>query len=109
MEEKQIKDEEKKIEQQQDEFVKRVGQCADLLNLIIAKTLVRHNDLDDEAFKAELGFKDSPRDEDALLRLAIFNLLVATSKEVVRATECVKRTTATMKLLCEDDKEQTNV
>lgn len=100
--------EEKNIQKEQDEFLKKVGQCADLLNLIIAKTLVRHNELDSEAFKAEIGFKDSPRDEDALLRLATFNLLVATTKEIVRAIECVNRTTATIKLFSEEQKEQNN-
>lgn len=100
--------EEKNIQKEQDEFLKKVGQCADLLNLIIAKTLVRHNELDSEAFKAEIGFKDSPRDEDALLRLATFNLLVATTKEIVRAIEVVNRTTATIKLFSEEQKEQNN-
>lgn len=100
--------EENIFQKEQDEFLKKVGQCADLLNLIIAKTLVRHNELDSEAFKAEIGFKDSPRDEDALLRLATFNLLVATAKEIVRATEVIKRTTATIKLFSEEQKGANN-
>ena len=74
-----------------------------IMNMIIGKTFARHSKLSEEEFLKEIGFEDSGKSEDEAIRIAVFNLLVATTNELLRAKESIKMTNALMKLYLNDE------
>lgn len=79
------------------------GEGNAIMNMIIGKTFARHSQLTEEEFLKEIGFEDSGKTEDEAIRIAVFNLLVATTSELLRAKDSIKMATALMKLYLNDE------
>lgn len=75
-----------------------------LLNYIIASTFTRHSKLSEEEFLKEIGFEKSGKTEDEAIRIAIFNVLVATTNELLRAKNSLKLAHGLMKTCLIDEK-----
>ena len=68
-----------------------------LVNYIIASTFARHSKLSEEEFLKEIGFDKSGKSEEDAVRIAMFNVLVATTNELLRAKQSIKMAHALMK------------
>ena len=96
-----MENEEKKVKTVEERAMSGEGNA--IMNMIIGKTFARHSQLTEEEFLKEIGFEDSGKTEDEAIRIAVFNLLVATTNELLRARESIKMTTALMKLYLNDE------
>lgn len=74
-----------------------------IMNMIIGKTFARHAQLTDEEYLKEIGFENSGKTEDEAIRIAILNVLVATTSELLRAKDSFKMASALMKLYLNDE------
>lgn len=74
-----------------------------LMNMIIGKTFARHSKLTEEEFLKEIGFEDSGKTEEEAVRIAILNLLVATTNELLRAKDSFRLASSLMKLYLNDE------
>lgn len=61
-----------------------------LLNYIIGSTFSRHSKMTEEEFLKEIGFDGSGKTEDEAIRIGIFNVLVATTSELIKAKKSLK-------------------
>jgi hypothetical protein len=68
-----------------------------LMNYIIASTYARHSKLSEEEFLKEIGFENSGKTEEEAIRIGIFNVLVATTNELIRAKNSIKTAHALLK------------
>ena len=75
-----------------------------LLNYIIGSTFARHSKLSEEEFLKEIGFENSGKTEDEAIRIAIFNVLVATTNELLKAKNSIKMAHSLMKTCLIDEK-----
>lgn len=69
-----------------------------LMNFIIAKTFSRHSSMNEEEFLKDIGFEGSGKTEDEAVRIAFFNVLVETTKQLLQAKQSFKNASALMKL-----------
>lgn len=70
----------------------------DILSQIISETFVRHRDLSEEEFLERIGFKDSGMTEDEAVRTAMFNVMVAATKELLQAEGTLNMANAAFRL-----------
>lgn len=75
-----------------------------LVNYIIASTFARHSKLSEEEFLKEIGFENSGKNEDEAVKIAMFNVLVATTNELFKAKNSIKTAHALMKTCLIDKK-----
>lgn len=75
-----------------------------LLNYIIGSTFARHSKLTEEEFLKEIGFENSGKTEDEAIRIGIFNVLVATTSELIKAKQSIKMAHSLMKTCLIDEK-----
>lgn len=75
-----------------------------LLNYIIASTFARHSNLTEEEFLKEIGFDKSGKTEDEAIRIAILNVLTATTNELIRAKQSIKMAHALVKTCLIEEK-----
>ena len=75
-----------------------------LLNYIIGSTFARHSKLSEEEFLKEIGFENSGKTEDEAIRIAMFNVLVATTNELLKAKNSIKMAHSLMKTCLIDEK-----
>ena len=75
-----------------------------LLNYIIGSTFARHSKLTEEEFLKEIGFENSGKTEDEAIRIGIFNVLVATTSELIKARQSIKMAHSLMKTCLIDEK-----
>lgn len=75
-----------------------------LLNYIIGSTFARHSNLSEEEFLKEIGFENSGKTEDEAIRIAMFNVLVATTNELLKAKNSIKMAHSLMKTCLIDEK-----
>lgn len=88
-----------------EEYVKE--KTADnLLNYIVSSTFARHANLSEEEFLKEIGFENSGKSEDEAIRIAIMNVLTATTKELIQTRQDIKQTNALLKAILEKDDEK---
>ena len=74
-----------------------------LMNMIIGKTFARHANLTEDEYLKEIGFENSGKTEDEAIRIAILNLLVTTTNELLRAKEQFRLASSLMKLYLSDE------
>ena len=72
-------------EKNQGEFGETTKKANDILNMIVAKTYARHSKLSESEFLKEIGFENSGKTEDEAIRIAIYNLLIETTRELFKA------------------------
>jgi hypothetical protein len=82
--------EEKETKSKTTEERARDHEADNLLNYIIGTTFARHSKLSEEEFLKEIGFENSGKTEDEAIRIAMFNVLVATTNELIKAKQSVK-------------------
>lgn len=75
-----------------------------LLNYIIGSTFARHSQLTEEEFLKEIGFENSGKTEDEAIRIGIFNVLVATTSELIKAKQSIEMAHSLMKTCLIDEK-----
>ena len=75
-----------------------------LLNYIIGSTFARHSQMSEEEFLKEIGFEDSGKTEDEAIRIDMFNMLVATTNELLKAKNSIKMAHSLMKTCLIDEK-----
>lgn len=75
-----------------------------LLNHIIGSTFARHSKLSEDEFLKEIGFENSGKTEDEAIRIGIFNVLVATTNELLRAKQSIKMASSLIKTCLIDEK-----
>lgn len=75
-----------------------------LLNYIIATTFARHSSLSEEEFLKEIGFDGSGKTEDEAIRIAMFNILVATTNELLKAKRSIAMANALVKTCLIEEK-----
>lgn len=75
-----------------------------LVNYIIGSTFSRHSNLSEEEFLKEIGFEKSGKTEDEAIRIAVFNVLVATTNELLKAKQSIKMAHSLMKTCLIDEK-----
>lgn len=75
-----------------------------LVNYIIATTFARHSKLTEEEFLKEIGFEETGKTEDEAVRIAMFNVLTATTNELLKAKNTIKMAHALMKTCLIDEK-----
>lgn len=75
-----------------------------LVNYIIGSTFSRHSQLSEEEFLKEIGFENSGKTEDEAIRIAVFNVLVATTNELLKAKQSIKMAHSLMKTCLIDEK-----
>lgn len=75
-----------------------------LLNYIIASTFARHSKLTEEEFLKEIGFENSGKTEEEALRIAILNVLTATTNELLKAKQSIKMAHALLKTCLIEEK-----
>lgn len=92
-----------KKEKKDENYAERMDQANKLLNMIVAKTYARHATLTEEEFLKEIGFEGSGKTEDEAIRIAIFNLLVETTKELFKAKEAFTYASAILSLYLKDE------
>ncbi|MEG1582232.1 MAG: hypothetical protein RR334_03685, partial [Clostridia bacterium] len=56
-----------------------------LLNLIVAETFVRHSKLTEGEYLKKIGFDKTNKTEDEAVRISMFNVLLETTKELIKA------------------------
>lgn len=76
----------------------RVDKANKILNMIVAKTYARHSKLTEEEFLKEIGFENSGKTEDEAVRIAIYNLLIETTRELFKAKEAFSYASAILSL-----------
>lgn len=74
-----------------------------LMEYLIASTYSRHSNLSEEEFLKEIGYQDSGFSEDKAIKASLFNLMVETTKELIRAKGEVVMLNGTLRLLFADD------
>jgi hypothetical protein len=82
----------------------RAKRNQNLMNVIIAETFVRHAELSEEDFKAEIGFKDSDKSEEEAVSIAMFNVMVEATKVFLEAEGKLNMMTGLLKACLEDEK-----
>lgn len=75
-----------------------------LVNYIIASTFARHSKLSEEEFLKEIGFENSGKNEAEAIRVALFNVLTATTNELLKAKNSIKMAHSLMKTCLIDQK-----
>ena len=75
-----------------------------LVNYIIGSTFARHSQLSEDEFLKEIGFENSGKTEDEAIRIAVFNVLVATTNELLKAKQSIKMAHSLMKTCLIDEK-----
>lgn len=70
----------------------------DILSQIVSETFVRHRDLTEEEFLERIGFKDSGMTEEEAVRTAMFNVMVAATKELLKAEGTLNMANAMFRL-----------
>ena len=75
-----------------------------LLNCIISSTFSRHSKLSEEEFLKEIGFAETGKTEAEAVRISIFNVLTATTNELLKARNSIKMVHSLMKTCLIDEK-----
>ena len=75
-----------------------------LVNYIIGSTFARHSQLSEDEFLKDIGFENSGKTEDEAIRIAVFNVLVATTNELLKAKQSIKMAHSLMKTYLIDEK-----
>lgn len=70
-----------------------------LLNVIIAKTYARHSLMTEEEFLKDIGFEGSGKTEDEAIRISIYNLLIATTNQLLQIKNSIKYATELLKTM----------
>lgn len=96
-----------KKKQQEQEQVKQeqVKMGEELIDKMVALTYARHAELDEKSFLKAFNF-DENENEEEVVRLARYNLIVAISKEYLKAINTVQRLTAILKEFFEDKQDE---
>ena len=79
-----------------------------LMNMIIAKTFSRHSKMTEEEFLKDIGFAGSGKTEEQAVRIAVMNVLVETTKQLLMARPSFQTACSVIKD-CIGDKEDENV
>ena len=87
-----------KKEKKEQKLEEKMNTASKILNMIIAKTYSRHSKLTEEEFLKEIGFENAGKTEDEAIRIAIFNLLVETTRELFRAKDAFNYASAILSL-----------
>jgi len=74
-------------------------QADNLMNFIIAKTFSRHSKLTEEEYLKEIGFAGSGKTEDEATRIAMFNILVESTKQLLQAEKGIETIGRTLKFI----------
>lgn len=77
-----------------------------ILNAIISTTFTRHNDLTEQEFKERLKAEKSKLNEEQLIRVGMFNIVVELTKEVFRLQQKTNLTAETIKLLLDNEEKE---
>jgi hypothetical protein len=75
-----------------------------LVNYLVATTFARHSQLSEEEFLEEIGFAGSGKTEEEAIRIAIFNVLVASMNEFLKARQGIKMVHSLIKTCLVDEK-----
>ena len=97
-----MENEEKKIKTAEERAENH--EADNLVNYIIGSTFSRHSNLSEEEFLKEIGFENSGKTEDEAIRIAVFNVLVATTNELLKAKQSIKMAHSLMKTCLIDEK-----
>lgn len=76
-----------------------------LMSMIVAKTFSRHAGLSETDYLKEIGFDKSGKSEAEAVRTAFLNLLVASTKELLKARTTTKNLTALLTDCLADEKD----
>lgn len=82
----------------------KAHEADNLVNYIIAATFARHSKLTEQEFLKEIGFEKTGKTEAEAVRIAIFNVLTATTNELLQAKQSIKMAHALMKTCLIDGK-----
>jgi len=74
-----------KKDKKQGDVENKTPKADEILNMIVAKTYARHSKLSEDEFLKEIGFEKSGKTEDEAIRIAIYNLLIETTRELFKA------------------------
>lgn len=77
------------------------GFGGNLLSAIIAKTYARHAGQSEEEFLESIGFKDSGKTESEAVRIALYNVLIEATKQLIQAENTIKSISGVMRLALE--------
>lgn len=75
-----------------------------LVNYIIASTFARHSKLSEEEFLKEIGFEETGKTEAEAVRISLFNVLTATTNELLKARQSIKMAHSLMETCLIDKK-----
>lgn len=75
-----------------------------LMNYLIAKTYSRHSKLTEDEFLKEIGFEGSGMTEAEAVRMAVFNVLVETTKELFRCKTSLQYAHGLIETCVKDEK-----
>lgn len=92
-----------KKKQQKQVKQEQVKMGEELIDKMVALTYARHAELDEKEFLKAFNF-DENENEEEVVRLARYNLIVAISKEYLKAINTVQRLTAILKQFFDDEK-----
>lgn len=97
-------------EKKKEEKVKYAEKCAEerkansILNAIIAKTYARHAEMSEDEFLKEIGFEGSGKTEDEAVRIAMFNLLIELTNQLIQTKNSLRYATEMLKTYLLDEK-----
>lgn len=75
-----------------------------LVNYIVSTTFARHSKLSEKEFLKEIGFEETGKNEQEAVRIAIFNVLTATTNELLKAKNSIKMAHSLMRTCLIDEK-----
>lgn len=73
-----------------------------ILNAIISTTFTRHNDLTEKEFLERLKAENSGLNEEQLVRVAMFNMFVEFTKEILRLQQKTNLMAQTMEVVLKE-------
>lgn len=79
-------------------------QFNNLLTFIVGKTFARHAKMGEEEYLKEIGFEGSGKSEDEAVRIGIYNVLVASMTELIKAKKSFKNANELLKIYLTDKK-----
>lgn len=79
-------------------------QFDNLLTFIVGKTFARHAKMGEEEYLKEIGFDGSGKSEDEAVRIGIYNVLVASMTELIKAKKSFKNANELLKIYLTEEK-----
>lgn len=96
-----------KTKQEKEKYAEKCAEerkAYNILNAIIAKTYARHAEMNEEEFLKEIGFADSGKTENEAIRIAVFNLLIELTNQLIQTKNSLRYATEMLKTYLLDEK-----